>query len=79
MAVSDPAVRIALTLIAAELRSDREGALALVADRRHLDEVAAALARFAAEAARLAARRELPDEALADLVSSHLIRLASGG
>lgn len=35
-----------------------------------------ALAPFATEAARLAPAREVPDEALADLASRYLIRMA---
>lgn len=68
----------ALALIAAELRGDREGIGALIADCDFLDEVAVALVPFAAEAARLASGRSVPDEALAALASRHLIRLASG-
>lgn len=35
--------------------------------------------RFAAEAARLAGGRTVPDEALAELASRHLLRLADDG
>jgi hypothetical protein len=44
-------------------------------DCDQLDEVVP----FAAEAARLASHREVPAEALANLASRHLIRLAGGG
>jgi hypothetical protein len=45
-------------------------------DCDYLDEVVLSLVPFAAEAARLAAGREVPDEALADLASRHLLRMA---
>ena len=48
-------------------------------DCDYLDEVVLSLVQFAAEAARLASGREVPDEALADLASKHLIRLAGDG
>lgn len=79
MSDRDRGMQTALALMAAELRGDREGTAALVADCDYLDEVALSLVPFAAEAARMASRREVPDEALADLASKHLIRLADGG
>lgn len=66
----------ALALMAAELRGDDEGVGVIVAGCDHLGEAAVALAAFAAEAARLASRREVPDDMLAEVASKHLLRLA---
>jgi hypothetical protein len=74
----DRGMQTALALMAAELRGDHEGTAELVAGCGYLDEVAVALTGFAAEAARLASGRVVPDEALAELASRHLIRLADG-
>lgn len=69
----------AVALMASELRGDHEGTAALVQGCDYLDEVAVALASFAAEAARMAGRRTVPDEALAEVASRHLLRLAGDG
>ena len=48
---------VATALMAAELRGDHEGMGVIIAGCDHLDEAAAALVPFAAEAARLASHR----------------------
>jgi hypothetical protein len=66
----------ALALMAAELRGDDDGVSVIVAGCDHLDEAVVALVRFAAEAARMAGHRSVPDKLLADVASKHLVRLA---
>lgn len=68
----------ALALMAAELHGDHDGTGVIIAACDHLDEVAVVLAGFAAEAARLASRREVPDEALAKLASREVKRSERG-
>ena len=77
--MADRGMQTALAIIATELRGDHEGTVELITSCDYLDEVVTALASFAAEAARLASRREVPDEALAQLASQHLMRMAGDG
>jgi threonine dehydrogenase-like Zn-dependent dehydrogenase len=74
--VSDRGKTTALALMAAELRGDDEGVAVIVAGCGHLGEAVVALVAFAAEAARMAGHRTVPDELLAEVASKHLVRLA---
>lgn len=77
MTVVDASARTALAVMAAQLRGDDGGVIALLDDEAcDLRDVAAVLTIFAAESVRLASGREASDGDLSDLVGVHLRRLA---
>ncbi|WP_055491695.1 hypothetical protein [Streptomyces sp. TP-A0356] len=75
MSAIDPPTRDALAVMAAQLRGD-DVAVATLLDDCDVRAVAEVLADYAAEAVRLAGGRTVADGDLAELLGSHLRRIA---